>query len=287
MLRSASPLIDRLLAPSTRLMARLRFSHKAMVIGASFLVTCAVLGGIIEVRASAELADARLQRAGITGLAQLQQTMLAMQRHSQLVVRRSAKDQIDPAAEQAAGAEVAKQLETFDAWQKASMAGKGLDKPLAAVRAAWSKAAAAHDDAMQAIADHDAAIRRVGEAMSHLSEASRLSLATDPGVSYMGRAAAEWVPALGEYAAQQGLIGVRVLGEGAIWVDDRTGLAVARNMEDYVHARLALEQKNAAAAAPAVAAVLAKPLDAALAAVRRQNAALQTHVLDAETPDLP
>jgi hypothetical protein len=231
MLRSASPLIDRLLAPSTRLMARLRFSHKAMVIGASFLVTCAVLGGIIEVRASAELADARLQRAGITGLAQLQQTMLAMQRHSQLVVRRSAKDQIDPAAVQAAGAEVAKQLETFDAWQKASMAGKGLDKPLAAVRAAWSKAAAAHDDAMQAIADHDAAIRRVGEAMSHLSEASRLSLATDPGVSYMGRAAAEWVPALGEYAAQQGLIGVRVLGVGAIWVYARTARGVPRNLE--------------------------------------------------------
>ncbi|HVI26073.1 MAG TPA: methyl-accepting chemotaxis protein [Xanthomonadaceae bacterium] len=287
MLRSASPLFDRLLAPSTRLMARLRFSHKAMVIGAAFLVSCAVLAGIIEVRASAELADARLQRTGITGLAQLQQTMLAMQRHSQLVVRRAAKEEVAPAAIQAAGAEVAKQLDAFDAWQKESMAGKGLDKPLATVRVAWSKAAAAHDDAMQAIADHDAAIRRVGEAMSHLSEASRLSLATDPGVSYMGRAAAEWVPALGEYAAQQGLIGVRVLGEGAIWVDDRTGLAVARNMEDYVHARIALEQKNAAAAAPAVAAVLAKPLDAALAAVRRQNAALQTHVLDAETPDLP
>jgi methyl-accepting chemotaxis protein len=287
MQRSASPLLDRLLAPSTRLMARLRFGHKAMVIGASFILTCTVLAGIIEVRANAELHDARMQRAGITGLAHLQQAMLAMQHHSQLVVRQSAKDAVDAEALRAAATEVNTRLGAFDAWQKDAMPDGGLDKPLAAVRVAWSKAAAAHDDPMKAIADHDAAIRRVGEAMSHLAEASRLALATDPGVSYMGRAAAEWVPTLGEYAAQQGLIGVRVLGEGAIWVDDRTGLAVARNMEDYVHNRLALEQKNAAAAAPAVAAVLAGPLEDALAAVRRQNALLQKHVLDAETPDLP
>ena len=287
MSRSVSSLLDRFLAPATGLMARLRFSHKAMVIGVSFILTCVVLAGIIEVRAQAELADARMQRAGISGLAHLQQALLGMQRHSQLVVRGLAKDTVDPEAVRAAGAEVAAELAAFDAWRKTTMPGAGLDKPLAAIRSAWGKAAAAHDDPMQAIADHDAAIRRTGEAMGHLAEASRLALATDPGVFYMGRAAAEWLPTLGEYAAQQGLVGVRVLGEGAIWVDDRTALAVARNMEDYVHGRIALEQKSAAVAVPTVAAVLAKPLQDTLQAMNAQNALLQKHVLDAETPDLP
>ena len=53
MYASSSPLLDRLLAPSARLMARFRFGQKAMVIGAAFLVTCAIL---IALRAHSELA---------------------------------------------------------------------------------------------------------------------------------------------------------------------------------------------------------------------------------------
>ena len=40
--RRHDALLDRLLAPASGLMARLRFGQKAMVIGASFVVTCAL-----------------------------------------------------------------------------------------------------------------------------------------------------------------------------------------------------------------------------------------------------
>ena len=53
-------LADRLLAPAIRLMARLRFNQKAMLIGAAFTLTCAVLAGLVVSRSLGEIADAQL-----------------------------------------------------------------------------------------------------------------------------------------------------------------------------------------------------------------------------------
>mgnify|MGYP003579776923 CR=1 FL=1 len=55
-------LLDRFLAPATRLMEQLRFNQKAMVIGAAFMLTCGVLAGILVVRSNAEI-DAAFQLA--------------------------------------------------------------------------------------------------------------------------------------------------------------------------------------------------------------------------------
>ena len=87
-----SNLLDRALAPSTRLMARLRFSQKAMVIGAAFALTCAVLAGIVLVRANEEISQAQMQLTAEDGVAKLHSAMLAMQAHRQMVTRLAAKD---------------------------------------------------------------------------------------------------------------------------------------------------------------------------------------------------
>ncbi|HEY5805097.1 MAG TPA: methyl-accepting chemotaxis protein, partial [Lysobacter sp.] len=285
--RPPSPYLDRFLAPATRLMARLRFSQKAMVIGTAFMLTCGVLAGILITRSNAEIAAARMQHEASNGLGHLQKAMLAVQDHSQLVARRAAKDTVSDQALAKAADAVDAELEALDAWQKDKLTDASLQAPLQATRAAWTKALEADKDAAQALTAHNAAIRKIGELMGQLADHTGLAQAQNAPVLYMGRAGTDWIPTLAEYTAQQSLVGVRVLGEGAIWVDDRTNLAVSRNMQDYVRSRIELEYKDAAEGLPQLATTAGKPLSSALAAVARQNELIQVHILDAETPVLP
>jgi methyl-accepting chemotaxis protein len=268
-------------------MARLRFGQKAMVIGATFMLTCAVLAGIILVRANQEIAAGRLHADAVAGIRHLHHAMLAMQEHAELVVRRDAKDAtLDDAAFGQAARRADDALASFDAWRQGAIEGDVLDAPLQAARSTWATATGGHDDPAAAVAAHDAAVRRVGELMGHLAEAAGLTLASDQGVFYMGRAATEWVPTLAEYTGQQGLVGVRVAGEGAIWVEDRTDLAVSRNMQAYVRNRIELEQASARRAMASLGATFGKPMQAALEAMDRQNALMQERILDADAPSV-
>src|SRR4249919_2583285 len=137
-------LLDRLLAPASGLMSRLRFGQKAMVIGASFVVTCAVLGGIVVSRANAELRAAHLQASATTGLMHLHRVMLAMQDHNQWVVRRAASaGTASLAARRTTHWKVATELDAFQSWQQA-LPGAPLQQSVQAIRDAWTRAAADH-----------------------------------------------------------------------------------------------------------------------------------------------
>ena len=73
--RQSVTLMDRFLAPATRLMSQLRFNQKAVVIGAAFMLTCGVLAGILVVRSNAEVTAATQQRDAVTGLGHLHRAM--------------------------------------------------------------------------------------------------------------------------------------------------------------------------------------------------------------------
>ena len=291
--RPSSSLLDRLLAPATHLMARLRFGHKAVVIGASFMLTCGVLAGMLLSRSMTEVNDVRIQRTAAVGLSHLHRSMLAMQEHLALVVHRDwcaacvAKGEVPTAALESSAATATAKLDAFAAWQREALPDAAMQEALMAAKAAWSKAAVKNDDAEKALADHNAAIRQVGELMGVLSLKSGLAKAQNAVVLHIGRIATEWLPTLAEYTTQQGMVGVRVLGDGAIWVDDRTQLAVSRNMQDFVRSRVDLEFADAEENMPTLAGSLGKPLRAAQAAVGKQNEAIQVNLLDAATPVLP
>ena len=72
-------LADRLLAPATNLMGRLRFNQKAMLIGAAFTLTCGVLAGLVVTRSLGEISDARTARSATVGLDMLHDAPLALQ----------------------------------------------------------------------------------------------------------------------------------------------------------------------------------------------------------------
>ena len=282
-----SSLIDRALAPSVKLMARLRFSQKALVIGASFMLTCGVLAGILMTRSVAEINAVQSQQSAVEGLSHLQQSMLAMQKYRQLATRQAAKDDISGQALSSAATDATDELAAFAAWSQDVLPDAPLQAPLKEAQTAWATASADHADVAAAIDQRNAAIRRVRELMGLVAEHSGLSTSQDPAVLYMGRAASEWLPTLTEYTSQQGTVGLRVLGEGAIWVEDRTGLAVSRNMQNFLRENIELEVANAEEAMPELAASIGKPMDTALAALDKQNTAIQTHILDAAMPELP
>src|SRR5690606_17909296 len=110
-------LADRLLAPATRLMAKLRFNQKALLIGAAFTLTCGVLATLVVTRSLAEISDARTARSATIGLSALYDAQLGMQDHRQLRARQLASDTTasDQAVKDAAAA-VNKALAAFDAW---------------------------------------------------------------------------------------------------------------------------------------------------------------------------
>ncbi len=285
--RTSSPLLDQLLRPATHLMSRLRFGQKAMLIGATFMLTCGLLAGILLVRSNAEIDAARTQRSAVAGLAHLHGAMLAMQEHEQLVLRRFGKDTVSDTAISKAAESAEAQLDALAAWQRATLPEAPMQAGLQAARDAWAKAAGDHADSAAASAAHNAAVVKVSDLVALVSNSTGLQLASDPAVLYMGRAATDWIPTLTQYASQQGSVSLRVLGDGAIWVDDRTGLAISRTMQDFVRGRLELELKDAEKEMPALQDTIGKQLRTALEAVAKQNSAIQTHVLDAETPVLP
>ncbi|WP_305067675.1 methyl-accepting chemotaxis protein [Lysobacter sp. GX 14042] len=280
--RSSSSLADRLLAPATRLMASLRFGHKALVIGAAFMLTCGVLAGILVVRSNTEIQAVERQRSAVQGLSHLQQSMLSMQAHRQKQVRLAAGSNV-PADELAAeAANASRQLEAAARWAAGRIGDASLASAFKDAGAAWATAAA--DSSSSAT---DEAIEQVSGLMNLVAERTGLSHSQEPTVLYMGRAASDWLPTLAEYTAQQGVVGLRVLGEGAIWVEDRTGLAISRTMQDFLRSRIELELANAEQRMPVLGATGGKPVRTALEAMGKQNDAITTHILEADMPELP
>ena len=273
---------DRMLAPAIRLMASLRFGHKALVIGAAFMVTCGVLAGILMVRSNSEIQAVERQRSAVQGLSHLQQSMLAMQAHRQKQVRVSAGNEAAAAEMATDAANASRHLQAASRWAAANVGDAALAQSMEAAIQAWT--AAASDSSTTA---SDEAIRQVNGLMNLVAERTGLSHSQEPTVLYMGRAASDWLPTLAEYTAQQGVVGLRVLGEGAIWVEDRTGLAISRTMQEFLRDRIELELANAERRMPVLASAGGKPIRTALEAMGKQNQAITTHILDADMPELP
>jgi methyl-accepting chemotaxis protein len=279
-----STLTDRLLAPASHVMARLSFGRKALLIAASFMLSCGVLSGVLVTRSLDEMAEIRTQRSASTGLAHLHDAMLAMQERRQLLARGVAGDAVPDTALLALATSVERSFAASADWQASEVPSPILDAGLSDARQAWEAVDAASGEA--AIAAHTAAITAVRSQMARVSGVSGAVQASDPAVLYMARAASEWLPTLTESSAQQALVGIRVLGEGAIWVDDRIGFAVSRDMQDFLRERIATELASAEERMPALKAGIGARVRAASAGVDKQNGLIQTWILDADVPSL-
>src|SRR5690606_41265761 len=167
------------LAPATRLMAGLRFGHKALVIGAAFMLTCGVLAGILVVRSNTEIQAVQRERSAVQGLSHLQQSMLAMQAHRQKQVRAAAGTPV-PAEELAADAANARrQLDAAGRWASSRIADAALAAAFKDASAAWSAAAADTSRSEPA-----AAIGQVNVLMIHISSRTATSHTLVPQVHY-------------------------------------------------------------------------------------------------------
>jgi methyl-accepting chemotaxis protein len=284
---SFSALLDRLTAPAVRFMSRLTFLNKAMVIGLSFGLTCAVLAGFIVVETTRDIAAAKLQRSAVAPIAAMHDAMLSMQQHREAVVRGFFNDSSAAASLPKLRSDVAANLATIEAWEEEELDEQPLKPALASLRAAWSKAQGEHADAVAAAKAHEAALRDARLALKAVEGEAGLARATDVSVLYVGRSLTEWLPLLTEYSARQSIAALRIFGEGSVWTEDRADLAVAQNMERFLEDRIQLNIKQIELHDPDIAAQVKDPLAKAMAATKSQGAVIQARALDADLPDMP
>ena len=151
--RAPPSLLDQALAPATRLMARLRFGQKAMVIGAAFTVTCVVLGGMVIVNAATQLSDARLQRETVAPIARLHRSMQSMHLFRQLTVRKGAGDDVADAEIETAHSAASSDLATAKQWALANLPpSDALAASFDEAETAWQAAKGEHPDVASAAA---------------------------------------------------------------------------------------------------------------------------------------
>ena len=280
-------LADRLLAPAIRLMARLRFNQKAMLIGAVFSLTCGVLAAIQVSSAFGELAAVRNARAAAVGINALNDAQIAMQFHRQLRVRQLAKDPtVSEGAIADAAARADKGLDAYEAWYaQDALTDQDLETLTKETRAAWKKAVATQGEGAP---DADtAALLALRKQIGRLGYTAITTVASDDAMLRASEIGSALLPELAAASANQAVVSYRVIGEGAIWVSDRTELAVRKNMEGYLAAKIAEGRKYIEQSLPEGASVFGKPMAAALQAMEAQDKVIQTRILDAETPDMP
>ena len=279
-------LADRLLAPATNLMGRLRFSQKAILIGAAFTLTCGVLAGLVVTRSLGEISDARTARSATVGLDILHDAQLAMQDHRQLRARKLANDTTatdQGIAEAAARAD--KALAAFDSWRvREGYDNQEVVEGVKATAAAWKKAMSTEGEGGP---DADSlALDALRAQINAIAFEGITAIASDT-VMLRGGEIGILLPELSAASAKQAMVGIRVLGEGAIWVSDRTELAVRKNMQGYLSGQIGDGRKYIDKQLPEGAAVFGKPMTAALQAMEAQNKVIQEQILDAETPESP
>ncbi|MGY4516959.1 methyl-accepting chemotaxis protein [Lysobacter sp. HA18] len=284
---NSSSFADRALAPSTRLMSKLRFTQKAVVIGASFVLTCAVLTGFIAKSAYSEMSAAKLAASASAPIHSLDDAMVAMQLHRALSMRALYKQPVSTEALASAQTAIDKALADVASWQDDRLSGTPLAAQINTFKAAWAKALVPETDAAKMTEAHTEALRQARLLVKQIDVASGLSLSQNPASYYSSRAVVDWLPLLGEASSNYGLTAVHVLGEQSIWADDRANFAAAGGMEQFLLDRIDVDHKQLAKFDAENAAKSAGPLKAAIAAINGNKAFVQKNVIDAETQDMP
>ncbi|MFN7135994.1 MAG: methyl-accepting chemotaxis protein [Thermomonas sp.] len=130
-------------------------------------------------------------------------------------------------------------------------------------------------------------MRALREEISRLAFKAITSEARDPAMLLAGDVGGQQLPALAAATAKQSVVSMRVLGEGAIWVNDRTALAVNKNMQQYLSGLIGENRKSIERHLPEAKELFGKPVAEAFQQMDALNKLIQDKVLDAETPDFP
>ncbi|HZX80605.1 MAG TPA: methyl-accepting chemotaxis protein [Lysobacter sp.] len=278
---------DRILAPATRLMSRLRFTQKAMIIGAAFVLTCAVLGTLVARNTQAQITDAKLAGSTSVELRTLNDAMFAQQSHRDLMMLKLYNAAVNPQAVADITARVGEGFKAIEAWQGDYHTTEALDRHLAGAKAAWAKAQQPHADAAAMVAAHNAALREMRLLTREYAATAGVDVTSDAAEFYTGRAVSEWMPLLSNAASTYGTTAAHVLGEQSIWTEDRADFAASSSMADFLIDRVSNDLLQLKNDAPHIAATVEGPMKTAIAAIRSHRAFVQARIIDADTQDMP
>ena len=223
-------LLEKVLAPSSAVMARMRFSQKLLLIGAAFGLTCIVFGAMLVARMNTEITEAHREVSSGDMLTTLRQSLQQMQQHRLHRQRMQAGDTSISDSLQDHVKSVDGSLDQFAQWSESAWQGEKYAEHLKSLRASWAVAAAADTPIEKAVAANNAAIEKNLELIEQVASVSGLVLDPELGTYYLGQAVAFHLPRIAEQAAKQNELGVQVIGNGAVWVDDRIAIMTSQSM---------------------------------------------------------
>lgn len=276
-----------LLAPGRRLLMRLSFFGKFLLVGLVFVVPlAAVLSSLVPLRME-EIERAGRERDGIRLIKPLRQAIQTLQIHrgvSQIVIggRSDAMDSLEMAAGRMAGSIAS--LAAADAARADRYGIAGIHSHLDST---WKNIVGKGQAVSQAesFSLHSVLIRDTLDHLSDVAERTGLSLDPEADTSQLGRALFEYLPAAAESAATLRGLGAGALTAGVLAAEDH--LRIRMLLDGYAHemAKATAALDKFIATNPATADSLRAPLNRLPAAYGAFSGEARALLIAASNPD--
>ncbi|MDB5971254.1 MAG: chemotaxis protein [Hydrocarboniphaga sp.] len=277
-----------LLAPSTRLMGRLRFAQKIALIGAIFLIAILGLSLVLVAQVNGRISSTRSEQLGVSGLVPLLDLLQTLQVHRGLSDRIGAGEEGLDAQLAPAASKVEAAFAALSEWSDSSGQILDLSGMVSGLHEQWSGLS---DGGVKLGAAAPKAYGAVAEGLYQLAQAiaDRSQLTLDPVLeSYnLMDAAVFRLPLIALESARLRDVGNNVISAGVMYTGDRSTLTSLGFLVDREAGLMARNLKAIIASQPRLQESLAEPLAAAVAATASLQSAVHTGLLEAKSIEMP
>jgi len=218
--------LQQLLAPSTRLMGRLRFFNKLLVVGVLFAVALAGLSATVIIRLNSELATTLNEEKGIEVLPAAADLMRSIAESRQVYNRGAVNADYDDVAQAKADADLTAAFDAIDAWIGADEDRAALGESMSGLRSDWAALRQGRTETKPSLVLNQYA-DLASSMLSWIEDvADWSSLALDPERTtyYLMDAAVFQIPSMSEQAAAMRETGYGVSMSGLMYANERAAL---------------------------------------------------------------
>ena len=276
-----------LLAPSTRLMGRLRFAQKVALIGGIFLVAILGLSVIVVAQLNERITATRSEQLGLSGFVPLRGLVQAIQVHRGLSDRIRAGEEGLDAQVAPAAADVEAAFTAMSQWSAGTGHSLGLSDTVAALHEQWAQLS---DGGTKLGTAAPKAYGAVAEALYQLAQAiaDQSKLTLDPVLeSYnLMDSIVFRLPLVALESARLRDVGYSVVEAGVLYTSDRSTLTSLSFLVERETGWMTRNLKFVIASKAQMQKSLASPVAAAEAASAALQSSVHAGLLDAQSIDI-
>jgi len=277
-------MFDLLLAPGRRLVEKLPFSRKFLLVGLLCLTPLVAVLSTVYILRAESIAQSERERDGVRLIVPLRQMIQALQSHrgaSQIVIggRRDAMDKVDKAAKQ-----VAESIAAASALEAARVDRYGLRGAYTDLKTTWENVQnkAVTVSSQESFALHSALIRHALEHINDIVDKTGLSRDPEVDTSHLERVLDDYLLNASESAGKMRAMGARALATGSLTDVERMQLRLLLGAYDHSMARAIASIDKFLATSPARSAQIKSSMERLSAAYAAYSSKVLTNILNAE-----